>query len=120
MSCGPLDGSMLAAAESQRTIILTAADWSMFDLFGVNWLTHVRKAGITNYLMAALDQVGVGLDTSGGRGKAVGGSGWPAPAVLTFCLNPALAGLTSLLGCPLHAAPCTWLPQPSPTRPYLF
>lgn len=88
MSCGPLDGSMLAAAEAQRTIILTAADWSMFDLFGVNWLTHVRKAGITNYLMAALDQVG-GLDTSGGRGRAVGGQGWPAPcSLLTLCVAP--------------------------------
>ena len=30
----------------------------MFELFGVNWLTHVQRSGVDNYLMAALDQVG--------------------------------------------------------------
>jgi hypothetical protein len=48
-----------AAASSDRLLLLAAADWSMFELFGVNWLAAVQKAGLDNYLIAALDQVGV-------------------------------------------------------------
>jgi hypothetical protein len=52
-----LSQELAAAAASHGTLLLVAADWGMFELFGVNWLTHVQRSGIDNYLMAALDQV---------------------------------------------------------------
>jgi hypothetical protein len=55
--CSPLSQELAAAAASHGTLLLVAADWGMFELFGVNWLTHVQRSGIDNYLMAALDQV---------------------------------------------------------------
>lgn len=57
--CSPLTPELAAAAASHGTLLLVAADWGMFELFGVNWLTHVQRSGVDNYLMAALDQVGV-------------------------------------------------------------
>jgi hypothetical protein len=41
----------------RNSVLLVAADWAAWDVFGVNWLAHVQRAGITNYLVAALDQV---------------------------------------------------------------
>lgn len=40
----------------RNTIVLAAADWAAWDVFGVNWLAHIQRAGATNYLVAALDQ----------------------------------------------------------------
>jgi hypothetical protein len=56
--CSPLTPDLAAAAASHGTLLLVAADWGMFELFGVNWLTHVQRSGVDNYLLAALDQVG--------------------------------------------------------------
>jgi hypothetical protein len=55
-----LTPELAAAAASHGTLLLVAADWGMFELFGVNWLTHVQRSGVDNYLMAALDQVSRG------------------------------------------------------------
>jgi hypothetical protein len=56
--CGRLTPELAAAAaNSDGLVLLAAADWSMFELFGVNWLAAVQKAGLDNYLIAALDQV---------------------------------------------------------------
>lgn len=55
--CAPLSQELAAAAASHGTLLLVAADWGMFELFGVNWLAHVQRSGVDNYLMAALDQV---------------------------------------------------------------
>lgn len=55
-----------AAASSDGLVLLAAADWSMFELFGVNWLAAVQKAGLDNYLIAALDQVRRGRWGGGG------------------------------------------------------
>jgi hypothetical protein len=55
-----------AAANSDGLVLLAAADWSMFELFGVNWLAAVQKAGLDNYLIAALDQVCRGGQNSSG------------------------------------------------------
>lgn len=41
----------------KNTVLLVAADWAAWDVFGVNWLAHVQRAGISNYVVAALDQV---------------------------------------------------------------
>lgn len=60
--CSPLTPELAAAAASHGTLLLVAADWGMFELFGVNWLTHVQRSGVDNYLMAALDQVCVRVD----------------------------------------------------------
>lgn len=58
--CSPLTPELAAAAASHGTLLLVAADWGMFELFGVNWLSHVQRSGVDNYLLAALDQVGGG------------------------------------------------------------
>ena len=52
-----LSKPLLEAAAKQGTVMVALADWAMFDVFGVNFLTHVQKAGIDYYLIAALDQV---------------------------------------------------------------
>lgn len=56
--CSSLTTDLAAAAASHGTLLLVAADWGMFELFGVNWLTHVQRSGLDNYLMVAVDQVG--------------------------------------------------------------
>jgi hypothetical protein len=40
----------------QKTILIAAADWAAWDVFGVNWVAHVQRSGIRNYLVVALDQ----------------------------------------------------------------
>ncbi|GBF95727.1 hypothetical protein Rsub_08709 [Raphidocelis subcapitata] len=54
--CPPLSKELLGTIASRGTVLLVAADWAAWDVFGVNWLAHVQRAGITNYLVAALDE----------------------------------------------------------------
>ncbi|KAI8466716.1 MAG: hypothetical protein J3K34DRAFT_460754 [Monoraphidium minutum] len=54
--CPALSPELLESLAVQKTVLLVAADWAAWDVFGVNWLAHVQRAGITNYLVAALDQ----------------------------------------------------------------
>lgn len=55
--CGPLSNELLQAVAVHGKVMVAVADWAMFDVFGVNWLTHVQRSGISNYLIAAMDQV---------------------------------------------------------------
>lgn len=57
LRCSPLTPELAAAAAPHGTLLVAAADWAMFELFGINWLTHVQRSGLDNYLLAALDQV---------------------------------------------------------------
>ena len=43
------------------TVLVVAAEWTMWQLLGVNWVAHVRDAGITNWLVGG-----------GGAGGVVG------------------------------------------------
>jgi hypothetical protein len=75
-NCSLLTVELAQAAASKGTLLLTAADWSMFQLFGVNWLSHVQRSGMDNYLVVALDQVQLGKPPlPPGGGGAVGGGG---------------------------------------------
>lgn len=65
-SCSRLTPELAQAAAESDTLLLVAADWAMFELFGVNWLSHVQRAGMDNYLIAALDQVGEGSSEGAG------------------------------------------------------
>ncbi|KAF8059108.1 XEG113 [Scenedesmus sp. PABB004] len=87
--CSPLTPELAAAAvRGGTTLLVAAADWSMFEVFGVNWLAHVQRAGGANYLLAALDQrtadfmrnnrLGRCVTWSAGAGPAAGGAG-PLP-----------------------------------------
>lgn len=67
--CSALTPDLAAAAAPYGTLLVAAADWGMFELFGINWLTHVQRSGLDNYLLIALDAV------SGLVGHAAGWAG---------------------------------------------
>jgi hypothetical protein len=55
--CPKLSPGLLDAVAVRKTVLLAAADWAAWDVFGVNWLAHVQRAGVGYYLVAALDKV---------------------------------------------------------------
>jgi hypothetical protein len=55
VACPNLVKEELEKIAKENTILVAAADQLMAPAFGMNWIANVRAAGITYWLMAALD-----------------------------------------------------------------
>ena len=53
--CPHLSADLLAGIAQENTILLAAADHLVAPAFGMNWIRNVEAAGITYWLMGALD-----------------------------------------------------------------
>lgn len=53
--CALLTNELLEAVAVKKTVLVTVVDMIMLEFFGESWKQSVEMAGVTNYLMAALD-----------------------------------------------------------------
>ncbi|KAJ9511250.1 hypothetical protein QJQ45_017155 [Haematococcus lacustris] len=65
-ACPELSKELVASFAKDNTIILTVSDWRIFQNFvvaaaldlmaGVNWMKHLKRLGVENYLVGATDK----------------------------------------------------------------
>ncbi|KAL6749493.1 nucleotide-diphospho-sugar transferase-domain-containing protein [Haematococcus lacustris] len=66
-ACPELSKELVASFAKDNTIILTVSDWRIFQNFGVNWMKHLKRLGVENYLVGATDKKTAAFLGSQGR-----------------------------------------------------
>ncbi|KAG1654663.1 hypothetical protein FOA52_003820 [Chlamydomonas sp. UWO 241] len=53
--CPELSKELLSQFAVNNTIMLTVCDWNIFGSMGINWVQHLKKLGVTYWIVGATD-----------------------------------------------------------------